>query len=184
MAKALQCPDCGTRHPLDEVAHLRTFRCRECRRLLKVPAGVSAAVPSSGERAKDAPPVTPTDAGEPTRVAKANGSKRLPPSQRGDAIARQTGKMEAVAASAPARSPVPRLVRVFIWAVAIPVGILPVVVVGRLLGVLSVNRAVDMFVGVGWGRFVPPLLVLPVWAAISATIAHFSIEGIARSRSR
>jgi hypothetical protein len=34
---SLQCPSCGTRHPIDIVPDSPTFACQQCRRLLKVP---------------------------------------------------------------------------------------------------------------------------------------------------
>lgn len=193
MAKALQCPDCGSRHPLDEVAHLRTFRCRECRRLLKVPAGVAVAERPTGDRgARDdvtraQPQAYDEDA---TREMKGNSAAtaggttgaKVPPSQRVGAVIEQTANMPVTAGLPP--SPVPGVVRVVVWLVAIPLGALPVLLVGRAAGLLTIDRAVDVFIGLGWTRFLPPLLMLPVWAASSATIAHLVIEGIARVRAR
>lgn len=167
VAKALQCPDCGHRHPLDEFAAYRTFRCQECRRLLKVP--------KSAER-----PSPTKDATEQLPEAGA-ARKKIPPSQRGDVISDQRRAGRASALSGPA---VPRGIRAGIWAVAIPAGLIPVLFVGRLIGVLTVDRAIDLFIGVGFGRFVVPLLVLPVWAALSATLAHLAIEGVARARAQ
>lgn len=167
VAKALQCPDCGHRHPLDDFAAYRTFRCQECRRLLKVP--------KSTERA-------PARRDPTAQIPEADGArKKIPPSQRGDVIAEQR---RAGRTSTPSGPGVGRGLRALIWAVAIPAGLVPVLVVGRVLGVLTVDRAVDLFIGVGFGRFVVPLLVLPVWAALSATLAHLGIEGVARSRGQ
>ena len=47
MARALQCPDCGHREPIDNVSDVEQFRCHGCGRALKVPpeflpAGVGA----------------------------------------------------------------------------------------------------------------------------------------------
>lgn len=182
MAKALQCPDCGTRHPLEDVGDVRTFRCRQCRRLLKVPAGVTVGG-GAGTAGADVTRVeAPTAARAAARRGGGNGAERVPPSQRGDAIAEQRRRTSAV--RAPARARVPRPVRLFVWLLALPVGLLPVLVVGRMAGVLTIDRAVDVFVGVGYGRFLAPLLMLPVWAATSATVAHLAIEGIARARGR
>lgn len=226
VAKALQCPDCSERHPLEEVAHLRTFRCRQCNRLLKVPAGIdgsakrssgSAKAPAKASAKGKAPPaakklppskrgavkvaasaaVAPEDAATIVNRG-AVAALKTPPSQRGDAIAEQTRKMQAVAgepspspSDAPAPSGgatparrAPRVARILAWSVAVPVGLIPVLVLGRTVGLVTVDRAVDVFVGVGWGRFLPPLLVLPLWAASSATVAHLMIEAVARLRSR
>lgn len=186
MAKALQCPDCGNRHPLADVAHLGTFRCHECRRLLKVPASVAvseAKVPAGrvtpGET--EPRPEKPVEADDATEAVRGNGAAattRVPPSQRGDVVVERTRALDLPRVGR--RSPVPLLVRALVWVVAIPVGLLPIVVGGRATGLLTMERAVDLFVGVGWGRFLPPLLVIPVWAAFSATVAHVAIEALAR----
>lgn len=166
VAKALQCPDCGHRHPLDDFAAYRTFRCQECRRLLKVPKSAEATAPK-------------TDATAPLPKADAARTK-IPPSQRGGVIAEQRRVNRSPAGSDVAS----RGIRAVIWVVAVPAGLVPVLIVGRLTGVLTVDRAIDIFIGSGFGRFAVPLLILPVWAALTATLAHFAIEGIARSRGQ
>jgi hypothetical protein len=175
VAKALQCPECGERHPLDEVVGTTTFRCRECGRLLKVPAEALSAVGVGGRA--DAPtkatgrvPPSERDAGVASETA--NGQGRLPPSERGVPLRAEPSRR--------AVSTVPRVVRMIVWVVAMPAGLLPVAVVARITGALSVDAAADIFIGVGWGRFVPVLLILPVWAAVSATLAHLTIEGLGR----
>lgn len=172
VAKALQCPDCGHRHPLGEVADLRTFRCRECRRLLKVPRGAEEAAvsPNGGRRGEE----------DATMQVKAErpDAKRVPPSQRRDAIAVQRRRAGDVAP----RRGISRAARVVVWTIAVPVGLVPVLLVGRAVGLLTVDRAIDVFVGVGVGRFLVPLLVLPVWAAVAATLAHVTIEWLERRK--
>jgi hypothetical protein len=49
MAPVLQCPDCGSKHPLDAVKETPAFRCKGCGRMLKVPEQLLPATP-------DAPP--------------------------------------------------------------------------------------------------------------------------------
>lgn len=211
MAKALQCPDCGTRHPLDQVVGLRTFRCEECNRLLKVPASVATAVGAARSPAKKAaakagaakgeargaaktPTTAPTKGGTKTPPSKRadktaaigadNGTERkVPPSQRGTAIADQTAKLSVVgrAGTEPAaRQRVSTLARVGAWIAAVPMGLIPVLLVGRSVGVFTSAKALDVFVGLGWGRFVMPLLLLLLWSLASATIAHLIIERAGR----
>ena len=112
--------------------------------------------------------------------AASTGGKKVPPSQRGDAIVQQaraasSGTPDAVAS-------VPRVVRAAIWLAALPIGLVPVMVAGRVLGFFSVDRAVDVFVGVGLGRFLPLVIIVIPWGLVSATIAHLAIGGIARLR--
>ncbi|MBI2168856.1 MAG: hypothetical protein HYU28_05055 [Actinobacteria bacterium] len=170
------------------MAHLRTFRCNECRRLLKVPGSVAVAekartgtAPANGES-------RPEDA-EPTRVDEVSAASdataaKVPPSQRGSAVRDQAAKLGADPGPNPAAGtpPLSRVVRVLVWMAAVPSGLVPVAILGRLFGVLTMDRAVDVFLGIGWDRFVPPLVLLPIWAAASATVAHLALEGLARLR--
>jgi hypothetical protein len=43
MAPVLQCPDCGTKHPIDVASNAAAFRCSGCGRTLKVPEQFRAA---------------------------------------------------------------------------------------------------------------------------------------------
>jgi hypothetical protein len=52
MAPVLQCPDCGQKHPVDQVSGVSAFRCEGCGRQLKVPPELSSAPPAE--------PVQPT----------------------------------------------------------------------------------------------------------------------------
>jgi hypothetical protein len=62
MARALQCPDCGHREPLDNVVDFDQFRCHGCGRALKVPTELRAAGESGDERSASPVPATPTPA--------------------------------------------------------------------------------------------------------------------------
>jgi hypothetical protein len=54
----------------------------------------------------------------------------------------------------------------------------------KKVGLLSVNTALDLFAGTGPRRFGILVVMLPLWALLSATIAHFSLEALARRRRR
>jgi hypothetical protein len=73
-------------------------------------------------------------------------------------------------------------IRALVWAGALGVGFLVTVFVLKKIGVLDVNTALDVYAGSGAHRFGIILVMLPVWALLSATIAHFSLEGLARRR--
>jgi hypothetical protein len=62
MAPILQCPDCGTKHPLGQVPSAGAFACAGCGRVLKVPDGV-------GQRA------APQAAGAQTGGAQTGGAQ-------------------------------------------------------------------------------------------------------------
>lgn len=180
MARALQCPDCGERHPLDSVGEATLFRCAACGRLLKVPAAARAEALARGGARAEGEPTVALRSSAPTLGATAampTAPVRIPPSQRAGV------PRGAATDGAPAvRAGLARPWRVLVWLVALPTGLLPVLLVGRLVGLLSVDAALDVFVGVGWRRFVVPLAVLLVWAAVSASLAHLVIEGLGRWR--
>ena len=78
--------------------------------------------------------------------------------------------------------PLPGALRALVWAGAFAVGLLITAFVLRKLHVLSVNTALDVYAGTGLRRFGILLVLLPLWAILSATIAHFSLEALARRR--
>jgi hypothetical protein len=102
----------------------------------------------------DAPPATPS-VFPPRRVPPAmRGSRRV----RGDEL--------------------PRLARIAIWIVAVPLGFLLVFGTTRAFGFLSQRQLEDAFLLSGWSRFTPILRVLPFWALITALLVHFGNIGI------
>jgi hypothetical protein len=52
----------------------------------------------------------------------------------------------------------------------------------RKIGILSVNVVIDLYAGTGLGRFGILIVLLPLWAVLSALIAHFSLEGLTKRR--
>jgi hypothetical protein len=71
-----------------------------------------------------------------------------------------------------------------VWAAAFGVGLVVTAFVLRKIGILSVNAIIDLYAGTGLGRFGILLILLPMWAALSATIAHLSLEALAKRRQR
>jgi hypothetical protein len=71
-----------------------------------------------------------------------------------------------------------------VWAAAFGVGLVITGFVLRKIGILSVNTIIDLYAGTGLGRFGVLLVLLPMWAALSATIAHLSLEALAKRRQR
>jgi hypothetical protein len=87
---------------------------------------------------------------------------------------------------APPRSgtPVPTVLRALVWAAAFGFSLLVTAFVLRTVGLLGVNTAIDLYAGSGARRFGILLVLLPLWALLSATIAHFSLEGLAHRQRR
>ncbi|MGH9023267.1 MAG: hypothetical protein ACRDV9_09240 [Acidimicrobiia bacterium] len=70
--------------------------------------------------------------------------------------------------------------RALIWAAALPVGLATTVIVLRRIGLLGVDDVVDLFLGAGPGRFTWVAVLVPLWAALTAVLAHFPIEALSR----
>jgi hypothetical protein len=177
----LQCPTCGYVHALDDIGPEPTFRCRGCDRMLSVPPMPGRPGFPEAETAAHRPVESGAgddDGGPPTGF--------WPAPSRGE-----TGPVAAPARQAPQVPPkirpertVSRVVRALVWMVAFPIGFLVVVLPLRAIGLLDVNRAIDIFAGASIARFAVLLLMLPLWAAVSATLAHFSLEALGRGRGR
>jgi len=129
-------------------------------------AGLSAW--SSGSGAGARPP--PVDAAHPPLVdgaAPASGESRAP---LGWVAPRRSGR------------PVPAAIRALVWTVAFALAFVVTVLGLKEVGVLGVNTAIDLYAGTGVHRFGVLLVMLPVWALLSAVIAHFTLEALARRR--
>jgi hypothetical protein len=74
------------------------------------------------------------------------------------------------------------MLRALVWAAAFGFGLLVTAFVLRTVGLLGVNTAIDIYAGSGARRFGILLVALPLWALLSATMAHFSLEALARRR--
>jgi hypothetical protein len=167
MAPVLQCPDCGTKHPIDVASSSSAFRCSGCGRTLKVPEQFRTTSAPVTSVASDATAVSPTV----TPAAPPNGQR---PQQR--TLSRRKVRAQA--------GVVPSPVRVLIWIAAVPIGFLVVFGLARAFGMLSSTQLEDVFLETGWSRFWPVARLLPFVALVTASIVHFSILYISRWRSR
>ena len=84
--------------------------------------------------------------------------------------------------SRPGPPVLPARIRVPVWAAAFGIGLVITAFVLRKMGILSVNAVIDLYSGTGLGRFAILLVLLPMWAALSATMAHLSLEALAKRR--
>lgn len=165
---ALQCPDCGSRHPLDGVVDRAAFRCSGCGRTLKVPEQFRRGnpPPRASERPSDstqvAPSVSPAPEPPPTTTAY---HRAAPPRS-----------IEVVPKGAPV------LVRLGLWIVALPVSLWFTYRIARGLGVLTAKQVEDVFFDQNWGRFWPLARLLPLWALLTALAVQLSVLGIERFR--
>ena len=114
-----------------------------------------------------------------TSAGAAGGAAGAPAASRGTGATSAGGPLGWVAPRRSGRG-VRTPVRALVWAVAFGVSLLVTAFVLRTVGLLGVNTAIDLYAGSGARRFGILLVLLPVWALLSATIAHFSLEALAR----
>jgi hypothetical protein len=167
----LQCPSCGHIHPLADVAGQGRFRCAGCNRLLSVPEAVVAPPAADGEATRAHPAATPRPADQDRR-AEATAA---------------TGVTAAATAGAvlpgPA-APVPAVVRVLVWVLSLALGFAVSAALLRVVGLLDIDAVLDAFSGEGVGRYSVLLVLLPLWAVLSAGAAHLVLEWAGRRRER
>jgi hypothetical protein len=77
----------------------------------------------------------------------------------------------------------PRVLRVVIWVVAVPLAFALVFGVARAMGMLSQRQLEDTFLETGWNRFWPVVRLLPFWALLTTLFVHYGNIGIARWRA-
>jgi hypothetical protein len=194
MAQGLRCPHCGHKHPVDELPGTPTFRCAGCGQVLKtprqyrVPTGPQqdtrrsvTRAPSTYQRppARTAPvPRVDAYAGEATEALPTVGPPRK---------ARPAPAPNGAARPVSAR-PLAVPLRVLVWLVTVPLGLLVVVLLARWTGLLTGNNLFDVVSGSGIGRYVRLFAIAPFAALVIATTAHFAIERLpvvlARRRAR
>jgi hypothetical protein len=170
MAPVLQCPDCGTKHPLAKVQDQAAFPCDGCQRMLKVPTELrvpnrratdaTKAMPAAGSQAPTAavPPVAPAPV--PPAPAPPTPTTFEPPH--------------------PA-STVPRSVRLLLWLIAVPLGFLLVFGFARAFGFFTSTQMQDVFLA---DMFWPVIRLLPFVALVTASIVHVSVLLLGRRRTR
>jgi hypothetical protein len=180
MAKALQCPACGNKHPVSALPDAPTFRCEQCGRALKVPAQVRparvTAARAARERDADRTATMPAPARAPSGQA-GGGGVAAPPTPAPAAPQRE-------AARPPPRPGVMWPLRLLAWLVALPVGLLAVVWPARELGFLSGQRLLDVVVGTGWGRYWRVLAIAPAWALVTAVLVQLMVFGLRKLSAR
>ena len=220
MAKALQCPSCGTKKRLDALADGASFRCEQCGKVLKVPPGLSGrpGATSSAQKPAQPPAQTPAPAPGPVRQPAASGGapppaprrRSRPPMSAGGAAAGAGGT--AVLASPPPvvgpgiappvvapprgstsddrpvrgsgaeggrgeREALPLPLRALAWLVALPLGLAIVGLPARKAGYLSSQKLLNVIVKSDLTRFVPIVVIIVLWALVSALLVTLFVEG-------
>ena len=197
MAKALQCPNCGAKKRIDDLAGSETFQCEGCGQVTKVPPGLHddhrAATSRGAERdpspaevaSRDgAPPVpkrraraaastarvpvaaaSPSAPISPTPIA-AGVAVVAPPLIVGPAGRRRSPSDDAVGETRPAKV----YWRILAWLIALPIALAAVGIPARAAGYLNSQRLLDVIVKHNLTRFVPIVLIVVLWALVSALL--------------
>lgn len=164
----LQCPTCGHVHPLAEVPAQGRFRCAGCNRLLSVPESMHL----PPEESTQAHQVSPG----PGRSGQDGRPGATPASAPASAFAGPDGTGSAARTPAFIRAPV--------WILALALGFVVSAALLRAVGLLDVDAVLDAFAGEGVGRYSVLLVLLPLWAVLSAGGAHLVLEWAGRRRER
>jgi hypothetical protein len=180
MAPVLQCPDCGTKHPLAAVPDAGTFPCTGCGRVLKVPAVVPRTAHSSEAPVEPAAP-PPSPVPEPA-VAPAPATRAMPRAKR--SVAPPGPVPTPVLGPTPSFAPVPLWMRFGLWVVALPLSFFIMFLVARATGLFTSSQLSDVFLATGAGRFWPVIRILPFVALLTAVLVHGGVYAIARRRGR
>ena len=191
MARALQCPSCGTMKQLDGV-NAETFRCEECGQVLKVPAGARSGggtpgtppapprrrpSPSPTSAMPESPAAPPRTTAAPTPViatppAATASRGAAPPRGRGSG-----GSEPPPPSRRPPRSTLPLWMRIGAWVLAVPIGLALVGIPARSLGYLTSQKLLDVFVKHTLSRFVPLLVIVVLWALATTILVEILVEG-------
>ena len=111
--------------------------------------GGTAVVAPGRERPSEAPPP------EPSRPARRRSSTEVPEG----------------------RDALPLWVRVAVWVVALPLGLLIVGIPARHFGYLSSQKLLDVIVKHDITRFVPIVVIVALWALVTAVLVTVLVEG-------
>lgn len=198
MAPVLLCPECGTKHPLDDVT-ANAFPCTGCGRTLKVPAQAremtSAGTSDAPSPLLPPPLVPPVPEAHSTHVlapvppealAPVASAPPLGPPQGIPALdyARERPPDPAQAAGASSSLVPPAWVRLLLWLVAVPLAFFVVFSVARVVGLLTTRDITDVALAEGWRRFMPIVRLLPFVALATALFVTGGVYGVARLRGR
>jgi hypothetical protein len=75
------------------------------------------------------------------------------------------------------REALPLWLRITVWVIALPLGLLVVGLPARQLGYLTSQKLLDVIVKRDLGRFVPIIVVVALWALVTAVLVTILIEG-------
>jgi hypothetical protein len=187
MAQSFECPACGARTRVDQLTAGDGMRCERCRHALKVSGAATPPPPprrgGSVSSGAGAPP--PRRKRQP--VGEDGGTGEMPRDQRpAVSTSRGSGPVK-VGPSEPPRPPAARRgrersrssrpSRLLAWVVALPIALVAVGLPARKAGYLTGQKLLDVIVEHDLGRFVPLLVIVALWALVTAVLVTLFLEG-------
>jgi hypothetical protein len=110
-------------------------------------------------------------------VAAPGATGALPPPD-GPPVARPpAGDDRAAPGAKIPRDALPLGVRIGAWVLAVPIGLIIVGVPARILGYLTSQKLLDVFVKHTLARFVPLLVIVVLWALATTILVEVFVEG-------
>jgi hypothetical protein len=187
VARALECPACGARHPVDGREPASEFRCERCGQKLLVPAAATAAASTTNAPASS--PAPPPRRGATSAAASTAGTVTvtLPATGEGSKKPPVDGRTSAQPPPA-AKRRAAWYWRLLAWIVAVPLGFVIAVWPSYEFGLISKDDVLDIFVGSGADRYLRLAAVTAIWAVVTALLVQLFVEGgrwlAARRRAR
>jgi hypothetical protein len=186
MARALECPACGTKHRVERLPDTPTFRCTSCGQTLRIPPEARPGATDAAPGGTVAPPprrradgtAIPGPVAAPATITATVSARGEPADANG---ARNGAKTDASpsAASKPAtrRPRVPWWWRLLAWVVAVPLGLVITAISAYDLGWLKKDDLLDVFIGSGTDRYTHLAVATLVWALVTALLVQLFVEG-------
>ena len=178
----LQCPDCGARHDLGGLGDAETFRCDGCSRALKVPLQIREARARGGDPTQVMAVTARSRSQAAANELDARGTAEGATGQAG--AAQGSVRRASWLSFGSTTSPVSVWLRLAIWCIAVPAGLLIVFGGARSMGWVTMDQLIKTFTGQGWDRFAPIARLLPFAALLSATMVQASVAGLERRIKR
>jgi hypothetical protein len=197
VARAMQCPSCGTTNRIDGSGGSR-FRCEECGQVLRMPPSATRTGGRAPRPTGNPTPMTVSSDGGPGSIASDPSAppaprRRRPVMTAGSGAGGGTAVLSAAEEAPPPvvvpprpTAPVPEPMRrdglpfpfrILAWVLAVPIGLAAVGIPARKGGYLTSQKLLDVIVKHSMSRFVPLAVIVLLWALVTAVLVTAFIEG-------
>ena len=195
MAHSFECPACGAHTRVHSITDAGSMSCERCGHALRISGAATPPPPprrgGSVSSGAGAPP--------PRRRKRGGGDQRggdqgdstseLPQGKRGAVTTAAPSGPVMVGTSGAAGVPAPpagrrgrerrysRTARLLAWVAALPIALVAVGWPARKAGYLTGQKLLDVIVEHDVGRFIPLLVIVALWALVTAVLVTLFLEG-------